>query len=41
MEFVGLKDTFAESGQPLELIKKYQLDDKAITNAVKRVTLRS
>jgi transketolase len=41
IEFVGLKDTFAESGKPLELIKKYQLDDKAIANAVKRVILRS
>jgi transketolase len=41
IEFVGLKDTFAESGKPLELIKKYQLDDKAIFNAVKRVILRS
>ena len=41
IEFVGLKDTFAESGQPLELIKKYQLDEKAIFNAVKRVILRN
>jgi transketolase len=41
IEFVGLKDTFAESGKPLELIKKYQLDDKAISLAVKRVLLRS
>ncbi len=41
IEFIGLKDTFAESGGPLELIKKYQLDDKAITTAVKRVILRS
>jgi transketolase len=41
IEFVGLKDTFAESGKPLELIKKYQLDDKAIITAVKRVILRS
>lgn len=41
MESVGLKDTFAESGQPLELIKKYQLDDKAIISAVKRAILRS
>jgi transketolase len=40
-EFVGLKDTFGESGQPLELIKKYQLDEKAITSAVKKVILRS
>lgn len=41
IEFVGLKDTFAESGHPKELIKKYQLDDKAIINATKRVILRS
>jgi transketolase len=41
IEFVGLKDTFAESGKPLELIKKYQLDEKAIASAVKRVILRS
>ncbi len=41
IEFVGLKDTFAESGQPKELIKKYQLDDNAIISAVKRVILRS
>lgn len=41
IEFVGLKDTFAESGAPKELIKKYQLDDKAIASAVKRVLLRS
>jgi transketolase len=41
IEFVGLKDTFAESGQPKELIKKYQFDDKAIISAVKRAILRS
>ena len=41
IEFVGLKDTFGESGKPLELIKKYQLDDKAIINAIKRAILRS
>jgi transketolase len=41
IEFVGLKDTFGESGQPKELIKKYQLDDKAIISAVKKVILRS
>jgi transketolase len=41
IEFVGLKDTFAESGEPLELIKKYQLDDTAIIKAVREVILRS
>jgi transketolase len=41
IEFVGLKDTFAESGGPKELIKKYRLDDAAIYDAVKKVILRS
>jgi transketolase len=40
MEFVGLKNTFAESGAPRELIKKYRLDDAAIFDAVKKVILR-
>jgi len=30
-----MQDTFGESGQPLELIKKYQMDEKAIEDAVK------
>lgn len=37
MEFVGLQDTFAESGKPEELIKKYGLDSNAIKSAVKKV----
>ena len=37
IEFVGLKDTFGQSGQPLELIKKYKLDDEAIENAVRKI----
>jgi transketolase len=41
IEFVGLKDTFAESGEPRELLKKYRIDDAAIFDAVKRVILRS
>lgn len=40
MEFVGLQDTFAESGKPLELIKKYKMDSQAIAAAVKRVVKR-
>lgn len=40
MEFIGLQDTFAESGKPLELMKKYQMDSSAIKNAVKRVIKR-
>ncbi len=37
MEFVGLRDTFAESGSPSDLIKKYKMDDKAIEEAVKKI----
>jgi transketolase len=37
MEFIGLQDTFAESGKPLELIKKYNMDENAISDAVKRL----
>lgn len=40
IEFVGLKNTFGESGQPDELIKKYNLDAPAIIKAVKKVLLR-
>jgi len=34
MKRIGLKDTFAESGPYLELLKKYELDATAIENAV-------
>lgn len=37
MEFIGLQNTFAESGTPDELIKKYKLDKNAIKDAVKKV----
>lgn len=37
IEFVGLADTFAESGKPAELIEKYGMDSKAIKAAVKKV----
>ncbi len=40
MEFVGLQDTFAESGTPNELIKKYKMDKNAIIEAVKKVIAR-
>lgn len=40
MEFIGLQDTFAESGSPSDLIKKYQLDNIAIIKAVKKVIKR-
>lgn len=37
MEFVGLNDTFAESGDPKLILKKYKMDDTAIEAAVKKV----
>lgn len=37
MEFIGLQDTFAESGSPKDLIKKYKMDETAIENAVKKL----
>jgi transketolase len=35
MKFIGLQNTFAESGNPADLVKKYKMDDKAIIEAVK------
>lgn len=40
IEFIGLKDTFGESGNPKELISKYGLDVKDIKSAVKKVIKR-
>lgn len=40
MEFVGLDNTFAESGKPKELIEKYNLGRSAIINSVKKVIAR-
>ena len=37
MEFVGVTDSFGQSGQPEELLKFYQLDAPAIIQAVKKV----
>ena len=37
MEFVGLRDTFAESGNPKDLIKKYKMDQAAIEEAVEKI----
>lgn len=39
-EFVGMPDSFGESGEPNELIAKWGMDRKAIINAVKRVIKR-
>ncbi|MBI2327429.1 transketolase family protein [Candidatus Curtissbacteria bacterium] len=40
IEFVGLKDTFAESGSPKDLIEKYGLGKESIKQAVKKVISR-
>ncbi len=40
MEFVGLRDTFGESGTPNELIEKYGMGVKDIKNAVVKVLKR-
>ncbi|MDU2710473.1 MAG: transketolase family protein [Veillonella sp.] len=40
MEFVGVRDTFGESGTPKELLAKYGLTAKDIVEAVKRVITR-
>lgn len=40
MEFIGLQDTFAESGSAKELIKKYGMDETAIEKAVRKVIER-
>ncbi|OGE95025.1 MAG: transketolase, partial [Candidatus Doudnabacteria bacterium RIFCSPLOWO2_02_FULL_48_8] len=39
-EFVGMPDSFGESGEPNELIAKWGMDGKAIFNAVKKVLKR-
>ncbi len=36
MEFVGMQDTFGESGKPEELIEKYGMGKKSIIDAVKK-----
>ena len=41
MEFVGLNDTFAESGNWKDLIKKYKMDEVAIQDAVKRIIIHN
>lgn len=40
MEFIGLQDTFAESGDPQELIKKYVMGNSAIKDAAIKVISR-
>lgn len=36
-EFVAVNDSFGESATPAELMKKYNINDEAVVNAVKRV----
>lgn len=40
MEFIGMQDTFGESGKASELIKKYGMDVSDIVHAVKKVAKR-
>lgn len=39
-EYVGVNDTFGESGTPDELMEKYNIDTTAVINAVKKVIKR-
>lgn len=40
IEFVGMRDSFGESGKPVELLKKYRMDTAAIIDAVRSVLKR-
>lgn len=40
MEFIGMQDSFGESGEPDELLTKYKMKSKDIVDAVKRVIQR-
>jgi transketolase len=40
VEFVGLPDTFAESGTPQQLLEKYRLTHRAIADAARRAVAR-
>jgi transketolase len=41
IEFVGVKDRFGQSGTTAQLYREYELDEAAITAAVKKVARRS
>jgi transketolase len=41
MEFVAIKDTYAQSGKPAELLERYGLTAKDIEKAVRRVIARA
>jgi transketolase len=40
VEILGMQNSFGESGQPEELLKKYGMDTEAIKNAIKKVLKR-
>jgi len=40
IEFIGMQDTFGETGKPKELLKKFKMDIPDIKNAVKKVVRR-
>lgn len=40
IEFIGMQNSFGESGTPEELLKKYRMDEGAIMNAVAHVVKR-
>jgi transketolase len=40
MEFIGMRDTYGESGAPYKLMKKYKMDSNSISSAVKKVLKR-
>lgn len=37
MKFIGVQDSFGESGEPEELLKKYRMDEDAIGDSVRKV----
>ncbi len=41
IEFIGMQNSFGESGTPEELLKKYRMDDHAIERAVMQVLKRT
>lgn len=40
IEFIGMQNSFGESGEPAELLHKYKMDAEAIETAVRRVVKR-
>ena len=40
IEYIGTNDTFGESGKPLELLKKYGLDEQSIVAAAEKAIAR-